>query len=73
METVDTAFGGAGTPVHLVARLRECNYGRRNGRPVAHLAAERRRRIRDLVDAPFQWREGWQFLLPAGWPANLHP
>ncbi len=23
--------------------------------------------LEDLVDAPFQWREGWRFVLPAGW------
>jgi len=23
--------------------------------------------LRDLVDAPFAWREGWLFELPAGW------
>ena len=23
--------------------------------------------LEDLVDAPFDWREGWEYLLPAGW------
>jgi broad specificity phosphatase PhoE len=23
--------------------------------------------LEDLVGAPFHWREGWTFLLPAGW------
>jgi broad specificity phosphatase PhoE len=121
VETVEIAFAGSGIPVHLDARLRECNYGEWNGMPVARLAVERRRRIwapfpggesyldvvdrvadlladlardregrrvllvghsatrwaldhllagvplEDLVDAPFEWREGWRFLLPGGW------
>jgi broad specificity phosphatase PhoE len=25
-------------------------------------------RLEDLVDAPFAWREGWLYTLPAGWP-----
>lgn len=25
------------------------------------------RAIEDLVDAPFNWQEGWRYLLPAGW------
>ena len=125
VETVEIAFAGSGIPVHFDARLRECNYGEWNGMPVARLAAERRRRIRepfpggesyldvvdrvagfladlardwegrrvllvghsatrwaldhllagvpleDLVDAPFEWREGWRFLLPSGWGRPL--
>jgi broad specificity phosphatase PhoE len=121
VETAEIAFAGSDIPVHLDARLRECNYGEWNGMPVARLAAERRHRIRepfpggesyldvvdrvadfladlardwegrrvlvvghsatrwaldhllagvpleDLVDAPFEWREGWEFLLPTGW------
>ncbi len=26
-----------------------------------------RQRLADLVDAPFGWREGWRYTLPAGW------
>jgi broad specificity phosphatase PhoE len=26
--------------------------------------------IDDLVDAPFNWREGWRYLLPTGWDGN---
>jgi alpha-ribazole phosphatase/probable phosphoglycerate mutase len=26
--------------------------------------------LRDLVDAPFAWREGWRYVLPAGWPGE---
>lgn len=25
--------------------------------------------LEDLVDAPFDWREGWEYTLPTGWPA----
>ncbi|MFG2985468.1 histidine phosphatase family protein [Streptomyces sp. NPDC048258] len=28
--------------------------------------------IEDLVDAPFGWREGWHYTLPAAWPAITH-
>jgi broad specificity phosphatase PhoE len=45
VETVELAFGGSGIPVHLDARLRECNYGAWNGMPVAHLERERTVRI----------------------------
>jgi broad specificity phosphatase PhoE len=24
--------------------------------------------LEDLVDAPFQWQEGWPYTLPSGWP-----
>jgi broad specificity phosphatase PhoE len=24
--------------------------------------------LEDLVDAPFNWQEGWQYVLPTGWP-----
>ncbi|MGW0755722.1 histidine phosphatase family protein [Streptomyces sp. NPDC002814] len=26
--------------------------------------------IEDLIDAPFQWQEGWHYTLPTGWSAN---
>jgi broad specificity phosphatase PhoE len=45
VETVEVAFGGSGIPVHLDARLRECDYGVWNGMPVAHLERERVVRI----------------------------
>ncbi|WP_051366413.1 histidine phosphatase family protein [Hamadaea tsunoensis] len=28
-------------------------------------------RLEDLVDAPFKWREGWEYVLPAGWTLSL--
>jgi broad specificity phosphatase PhoE len=41
VQTAEIAFGDRGIPIHPDARLRECNYGTRNGMPVAQLAAER--------------------------------
>ena len=34
IETAEIAFAGSGLPVHQDWRLRECNYGERNGKPV---------------------------------------
>lgn len=28
-------------------------------------------RLEELVDAPFNWQEGWEYTLPAGWSACL--
>jgi len=115
VETAEIAFGESGLPIHRDPRLRECNYGVLNGKPVSEIAAERARRIdepfpygesyrqvvdrtrgflddvlpafddaqivvighsatrwaldhllsgvalEDLVDAPFDWREGWTY------------
>ncbi|MEU5864014.1 MULTISPECIES: histidine phosphatase family protein [unclassified Nonomuraea] len=44
VETVEVAFGG-GKEVRLDARLRECDYGSYNGRPVSEVAALRRGHI----------------------------
>ncbi|SEL14398.1 histidine phosphatase family protein [Nonomuraea pusilla] len=41
VETVEIAFGGGGTEVRLDRRLRECDYGAFNGRPVREVAALR--------------------------------
>jgi alpha-ribazole phosphatase/probable phosphoglycerate mutase len=40
-ETASVAFGTTGIPVLLDWRLRECDYGKRNGMPVAELHANR--------------------------------
>ena len=118
VETAEIAFGGSAIPIHLDARLRECDYGELNGAPVARIEAERARRIdvpypggqsyrdcvermrsflddlrpaydgqrvllvghsatcwalqhlfegtplEDLVDAPFEWQEGWEYVFP---------
>jgi broad specificity phosphatase PhoE len=45
VETVELAFGGSDVPVYLDARLRECDYGAWNGRPVSRLEGERAQRI----------------------------
>ncbi|MGW5344391.1 histidine phosphatase family protein [Streptomyces sp. HUAS TT3] len=122
VETARIAFAGSPVPVHRDPRLRECDYGALNGRPVADLAGRRSRHIatpfpggqsyrqviaatadflrdlaasrdgqrvllishsankwaldclllgasiEDLVDAPFGWREGWYYRLPADRP-----
>ncbi|WP_113705277.1 histidine phosphatase family protein [Nonomuraea lactucae] len=117
VETVEIAFGG-GKEVRLDARLRECDYGIYNGRPVSEVEMLRGRHIdapwpggqsyrhvvaetaafleeevkkewqggtvliiahsanrwalqnllegvplEELVDAPFEWQPGWEFLL----------
>ena len=41
VETATIAFRASGVPIHQDDRLRECNYGRLNGSPVAELAAAR--------------------------------
>lgn len=41
VETAAIAFDGSGMPIIQDARLRECNYGRLNGMPVAQLEADR--------------------------------
>jgi broad specificity phosphatase PhoE len=119
VETAEIAFGGSGIPIHLDARLRECDYGELNGAPVERIEPERARRIdvpypggqsyrecveqmrsflddlqpaydgkrvllvghsatrwalqhlfegtplEELVDAPFAWQEGWEYVLPS--------
>lgn len=47
LETAELAFAGTSIAVHLDARLRECDYGELNGRPVAEIDAERVRRIEE--------------------------
>ncbi|MGE3076586.1 MAG: histidine phosphatase family protein [Dehalococcoidia bacterium] len=118
VQTATIAFRGSDIPILLDWRLRECNYGERNGMPVAELHGHRRDHLRepfpggqsyvdvleltrsfladlarnfdgrrvcviahsankwaldvllkgksleDLVDAPFDWREGWEYEVP---------
>jgi alpha-ribazole phosphatase/probable phosphoglycerate mutase len=45
VQTAELAFGDRGIPIRLDARLRECDYGERNGMLVAELAAERSQHI----------------------------
>lgn len=49
IESAEIAFGNSGVPIHLEARLRECDYGAYNGLPVDRIAAVRARHI----DEPF--------------------
>jgi alpha-ribazole phosphatase/probable phosphoglycerate mutase len=56
VETAEIAFAGTGIPIHRDWRLRECNYGRLNGVPVAEIDAERARRI----DEPFPNGESYR-------------
>ena len=56
VETAEIAFAGSGIPVREDRRLRECNYGELNGRPVAEIDAERVRRI----DEPFPGGESYR-------------
>jgi broad specificity phosphatase PhoE len=56
VETAEIAFGGSGVPVREDRRLRECNYGELNGRPVSEIDAERLRRI----DEPFPGGESYR-------------
>ena len=117
LETADIAFEGSDLPRRQDARLRECNYGELNGRPVTEIDALRPTRVEEpypggesyrqvvertrdflgdvlaefdgrrvlviahaanrwslqhlllgeplaeLVVAPFEWREGWEYPL----------
>ena len=119
VETAEIAFAGHAVPIHIDARLRECNYGDLNGVPVTRLTAIRHqhitvpypggqsyqevvdqmrsfvwdlpaswdnravlviahsankwaldclldgRRLDELVDAPFGWKEGWTYTVPS--------
>jgi broad specificity phosphatase PhoE len=55
-ETASTAFGGSGIPVLHDWRLRECDYGQRNGMPAAGLRAGRR----EHLDQPYPGGESWR-------------
>lgn len=55
-ETASIAFGSTGTPVLYDWRLRECDYGQRNGMPVLELQGGRRRHL----DEPYPGGESWR-------------
>jgi alpha-ribazole phosphatase/probable phosphoglycerate mutase len=55
-EMASTAFGGSGIPVLHDWRLRECDYGQRNGMPAAGLRAGRR----EHLDQPYPGGESWR-------------
>jgi broad specificity phosphatase PhoE len=56
VETVELAFGGSPVPVLHDWRLRECDYGERNGSPVRGFHGARRRHL----DQPYPGGESWR-------------
>jgi 2,3-bisphosphoglycerate-dependent phosphoglycerate mutase len=56
VETASIAFGGTAVPVLHDWRLRECDYGQRNGMPAAELHASRG----DYLDRPYPGGESWR-------------
>jgi 2,3-bisphosphoglycerate-dependent phosphoglycerate mutase len=56
-ETASVAFGGSALPVLHDWRLRECDYGRRNGMPAAELHAGRREHLDQRYPGGESWRE----------------
>jgi len=57
VETVEIAFSGSAIPVLKDWRLRECNYGELNGRPVAEIEAEKLRRIEEPYPGGESYRD----------------
>jgi 2,3-bisphosphoglycerate-dependent phosphoglycerate mutase len=55
-QTAEVAFGGTAIPVLNDWRLRECDYGERNGMPVAELHAGRTSHL----DQPYPGGESWR-------------
>jgi 2,3-bisphosphoglycerate-dependent phosphoglycerate mutase len=55
-ETAEIAFGQAGIPVLLDWRLRECDYGDRNGGPTRQHLPDRAR----FLDEPYPGGESWR-------------
>jgi 2,3-bisphosphoglycerate-dependent phosphoglycerate mutase len=56
VETTEIAFGGSGIPIHRDWRLRECNYGELNGKPLSRFEGEPPRRI----DVPYPGGESYR-------------
>ena len=62
-QTASVAFGQSAIPVLHDWRLRECDYGQRNGMPAAELHASRR----EYLDRPYPGGESWrQAITPIG-------
>jgi 2,3-bisphosphoglycerate-dependent phosphoglycerate mutase len=55
-ETAEIAFGSRGVPILLDWRLRECDYGERNGAPVETHGRDRAAHL----DEPFPGGESWR-------------
>jgi 2,3-bisphosphoglycerate-dependent phosphoglycerate mutase len=56
VQTAAIAFGQTSIPVLYDWRLRECDYGQRNGMPAAELHARRR----EYLDLPYPGGESWR-------------
>jgi broad specificity phosphatase PhoE len=56
VETVEIAFVSSDVPVYLDWRLRECNYGSRNGAPSGDHVAGRAQ----FIDVPYPCGESWR-------------
>ena len=56
VETAQIAFEGLPVPILCDWRLRECDYGEKNGRPVAEVHGDRRR----FLDEPYPNGESWR-------------
>jgi 2,3-bisphosphoglycerate-dependent phosphoglycerate mutase len=56
VETAALAFEGANMPILHDWRLRECDYGERNGMPAAELHAHKHK----YLDAPYPGGESWR-------------
>ena len=56
VQTASAAFGTSAIPVLYDWRLRECDYGQRNGMPVAELHAVRH----EYLDQPYPSGESWR-------------
>ena len=56
VQTAEIAFASSGIPVLHDWRLRECDYGERNGMPAARMHAGRR----DHLDVPYPDGESWR-------------
>ena len=56
VETAEVAFGSSGMPILLDWRLRECDYGERNGEPAEVHGQDRAAHL----DEPFPGGESWR-------------
>ncbi|MET7466795.1 histidine phosphatase family protein [Nonomuraea sp. NPDC005501] len=61
VETAEIAFPDGGKEIRLDARLRECDYGIYNGRPVSEVAALRSR----YIDAPWPGGQSYRDVVAA--------
>ena len=56
-QTASAAFGASAIPMLYDWRLRECDYGQRNGMPVAELHAGRREHLNQPYPGGESWRQ----------------